>query len=89
MEKSTNKITKNKWYYRLDDIGLTLFLLLEDSDKDYYNGVMIDDTIDLDSGFEKPYFKNNFKECPFIEIKGNKYSLFDNNYHWLAEINIK
>ena len=79
----------NKWYYRDNEDGdFTLFFPIK-KDKDYYYGTMIEnDDIDFDSGFEPYYFKEDFKEIPFLEVKGYRYSIFDESNHYLGEVNL-
>ena len=79
----------NKWYYRDNEDGnFTLFFPIE-KDKYYYYGTMIENSdIDFDSGFEPCYFEKNFNKVEYLDIKGNRYSIFDESYHYLGEVNL-
>lgn len=79
----------NKWYFRDNEDGnLTLFFPIK-KDKYYYYGTMIEDgDIDFDSGFEPCYFEQNFNKVEYLDIKGNRYSIFDKSYHYLGEVNL-
>ena len=79
----------NKWYYRDNEYGdFTLFFPIK-KDKDYYYGTMIeDDDIDFESGFEPYYFKEDFKEIHFLEVKGYRYTIFDELYKYIGEVNL-
>ena len=79
----------NKWYYRYNEDGnFTLFFPIK-KDKYYYYGTMIEGGyIDFDSGFEPCYFEQNFNKVEYLDIKGNRYSIFDKSYHYLGELNL-
>ena len=44
--------------------------------------------IDFDSGFEPCYFEQNFNKVEYLDIKGNRCSIFDKSYHYLGELNL-
>lgn len=80
----------NKWYYRYNnnDGNFTLFFPIK-KDKYYYYGVMIEDGyIDLDSCFEPYYFEQDFNKVKYLDIKDNRYSIFDELHHYLGEVNL-
>lgn len=73
----------NKWYYRYNEDGnFTLFFPIK-KDKYYYGGYIY-----FDSGFEPCYFEQNFNKVEYLDIKDNRYSIFDESYHYLGELNL-
>jgi len=79
----------NKWYYRDNEDGdFTLFFPIK-KDKYYYYGTMIEDgDIDFESGFEPHYFEQVFNKVEYLDIKDNRYSIFDELNHYLGEVNL-
>ena len=77
----------NKWYFNSKGEILELIIIISKTEKGYR-------LISLQNGLikitEYPDFltKKNFKECIYLEIKNNRYTIFDELYNYLGEINI-
>ena len=77
----------NKWYHNSKNDILELIFIVDVTDKSYI-------VLSIQNGSKKiteyPDFivDKNYTECKHIEIKRNRYSIFDSLCHYLGEINI-
>lgn len=77
----------NKWYYNSKHDILELIFILDVTDKSYR-------VLSIQNRFKKiteyPDFvvDRNYTECNHVDIKGGRYSVFDESYHYLGEVNL-
>lgn len=77
----------NKWYYNSKHDILELIFILDVTDKSYR-------VLSIQNGFKKiteyPDFvvDRSYAECNHVDIKGGRYSVFDESYHYLGEVNL-
>lgn len=77
----------NNWYHNSKNDILELIFILDVTDKSYI-------VLSIQNGLKKiteyPDFivDKNYTKCKHIDIKGNRYSIFDSLHHYLGEINI-
>lgn len=78
----------NKWYYTERNEIFTLIFLYKYKNG-YYEGFSVTGMHGIKKHTISPRcLEKKYTECKFVDIKGNRYSIFDEYYHYLGEINI-
>lgn len=78
----------NKWYYAECNGIFTLIFLYKFEDG-YFEGFSVTEMYRIKKlTLSTHYLEKKYTECPFLEIKDNRYTVFDELYNYLGEINI-
>lgn len=78
----------NKWYYVECNEIFTLIFLYK-FENGYYEGFSVTEMYGIKKHTISPHYLDKvYKECEYLEIKGNRYTIFDELYNYLGEINL-
>ena len=77
----------NKWYHNSKYDILELIFILDITDKSY-RVLSIQNGLKVITEYPDFVVDRNYVECEYIEIKNNRYSVFDVLYNYLGEVNL-
>ena len=78
----------NKWYYT-ECNGVFTLIFLYKYENGYYKGISPTEMYGImKRTISAHYLEEKYTECPFLEVKNNRYTIFDELYNYLGEINI-